>query len=156
MVKFLEVQFHFNIMKTLNVYKTYKLNIGDIILGEQEFNLGRTSGDIIEVGFTDKNQCIIEEDKVEYFFSKEKIFENKRKVKVDKTSYDENREKSAWLVESLTIFETFRGIYGTYPEHCKIVCSKVSDTDNEKISFYIYGKFDNVISKKFEVIGKKE
>jgi len=143
-------------IKSFTPIKTNKPKVGDIIFGEESFNIGRKKegSDVIEIGIT-LEQCIKKEMKTEIFFTKGKVFENHREVKTDNSVIDETRSKSTWVVEEVESKPELKLIHSVLPESYFVKARKFKDGElcDEVIEFYTIGAFQNTISEKLEVIG---
>lgn len=140
---------------------TKKPSVGDIIFGEEEFIVGRkkTDSEIIEVGLTEE-QCMIKETKHEEIISKGFLFQVPYTSETNVALIDETRKNSSWVVVEVSHKEKLKLIHSTLPESYmvrakRLIEGKITE-DSETIEFYTCGAktmFENIISKKFEVIG---
>ena len=132
--------------------KTNNLELGDIILGEEEFNIGKQlKNNIIEVNIIDEKEFIRYDFIEEKFYSKGRCFINSRKVKKNIKSVDILRQNKVWKVIRIENVEYFKGLHGEYPTYKQIFLKDIKS--DEIITFYTEGTDKNIINKKFEVIG---
>lgn len=150
-------------IEILESYFTSRPEIGNIIFGVEEFEIGRwktTKREIVEVGVK-KDECIFKEKITETFYSKGYKFKSPRIVKTDLSNFDESRKNSVWLIEDVKLSKEFKGLHGTIPENYFVRARKLKKIDGsykrngETIEFYTCGNEKNTINKKFEVIGNE-
>jgi len=139
---------------------TKKLEIGDIIFGEEEFIVGRKKKDteIVEVGLN-KEDCIITETKYEEIVSKGFLFRAPYQSETDISIIDETRKDSSWVVIDVLHKQKVKLLHSTLPESYMVRAKRLIDNkiSEETIEFYITGSkslYQNIINKKFEVVGK--
>jgi len=143
-------------LNTFTPKKTNRPEVGDIIFGEDSFIIGKkkSNSEIIEVGFT-LDQCIKEKEKIEVFYSKGKVFENRRMIKEDNSIIDETRQDATWVVEKVEYRKELELLHSILPESYFVRARKMVDKEltDDVIEFYTFGAFQNTISEKLEVLG---
>jgi len=149
-------------INTFTPKSTNKPKVGDIIFGEEEFIIGRKkkNENVIEVGLT-KEECIKEVKSYEQITSKGFLFIQPITIEKDISIVDETRKNASWVVIEVLHKEKLKLLHSTLPESYMVKAKRLIDNkineDSETIEFYTCGLKNinqNIINKKFEVIGK--